>query len=242
MSLLRFKALTIDVVGTLIDFERGMLDYLHAAAPEANVRDGEFLAAYREARASPLALYYPDDLGRVWTDLARQFGLPLEAAAGFRASVTHWPAYADTVLALKRLKKYFQLVAATNTQRWALGCFELTLDMPFDLTVSCDDTHHEKPDPRYFVELRNMLARRGIGQAETLHVGRSQFHDIRIAQALGWRTCWIERGGSRPVDKPARPDWHFTTLRELADAVDAEALQERESMVLPLFPENFAFS
>jgi putative hydrolase of the HAD superfamily len=242
MSLLRFKALTLDVVGTLIDFERGMLDYMHQVAPTASVSDGDFLAAYREARASPVALYYPDDLGRVWTDLAKRFGLPLEAAAGFRASVTHWPAYSDTVLALKRLKKHFQLVAATNTQRWALRCFELTLELPFDCTISCDDTHHEKPDPRYFLSLRNLLARRGIRQVDTLHVGRSQFHDIRIAQALGWRTCWIERGASRPVDKPARPDWHFTTLRELADAVDAEALQERESTGTPLFPEIFAMS
>lgn len=239
MSLLRFKALTLDVVGTLIDYERGMLQYLRQVAPDANVCEAEFVAAYREARASPLALYYPDDLGRVWIDLARRFGLPPEAAAGFRASATHWPAYSDAVLALKRLKKNFRLVAATNAQRWALSCFELTLGMPFDWTVTCDDTHHEKPDPRYFLALRSLLAERGIRQVDTLHVGRSQFHDIRIAKALGWRTCWIERGGSRPVDKPVRPDWHFRTLRELADAVDEE-MAERETMAVPLFPEAFA--
>lgn len=242
MSLLRFKALTLDVVGTLIDFERGMLDYLHAVAPAANVRDADFLAAYREARASPLAQYYPDDLGRAWTDLAKRFGLPPDAAAGFRASVTHWPAYSDTVLALKRLKKHFQLVAATNTQRWALGCFELTLEMPFDWTVSCDDTHHEKPDPRYFLSLRDLLAGRGIRQVDTLHVGRSQFHDIRIAQALGWRTCWIERGPGRRVERQATPDWHFATLRELADAVDAEALRGRDGTGVQRFAETFALN
>jgi putative hydrolase of the HAD superfamily len=226
MSLLRFKALTIDVVGTLIDHERGMLDYLHAAAPEAHVQGGAFLAACREARASPLALYFPDDLERVWTELAPRFGLPREAAAGFRASIARWPAHADAVHALRRLKKHFRLVAATDTQRWALACFEHTLGMPFDCAVSCDDTGYEKPDPRYFVALRNTLARQGIGQAETLHVGHSAFHDIRIAQALGWRTCWIERGAGRFADKPLRPDWRFPTLRELAHAVDAEAEKE----------------
>jgi putative hydrolase of the HAD superfamily len=242
MSLLRFKAVTIDVVGTLIDFERGMLDYLHRVAPTAKVSDGAFLAAYRESRASPLAQYYPDDLERVWTDLARQFGLPVEAAAGFRASVAHWPAYADSLLALERLGKHFQVIAATNSQRWALDCFERTLGMPFDWTVTCDDTHHEKPDPRYFMSLQGMMARRGIRQVDTLHVGRSQFHDIRIARALGWRTCWIDRGISRAVDQPARPDWHFTTLRELADAVDAEVRQERESAESSLLAEDFAMS
>jgi putative hydrolase of the HAD superfamily len=237
MNLLSFKVLTFDVVGTLIDFEHGMLDYLHAVAPEASVRDGEFMAAYRETRASPLALFYPDDLERVWTELAQPFGLPRQAAAGFRASVARWPAYPDAVAALKRLKKHFRLVAATNAQRWAMDSFEPVLERPFDLTVTCDDTGFEKPDPRYFVWLRNRLAREGIRQAEILHVGRSQFHDIRIAKALGWHTCWMDRGPSRAVDKPAQPDWHFTTLRELADAVDAETWEHLESRDLPLFPD-----
>ena len=60
-------------------------------------------------------------------------------------------------------------------------------------------------------------------------------HDIRIAHALGWRTCWIERpraperGSCCTTERPTRPDWHFRALRQLADAVDAEAAQ-RERM------------
>ena len=243
MSLLRFKALSFDVVGTLIDCRRGMLDYLHEVDPGAKVDDRAFLSAYREERTSPLALLFPDDLERVWPELARRFGLPPQAAAGFRASVAYWPAFADTLGALKRLRRHYRLVAATNAQRWALGCFEHTLDRPFDWTVTCDDARHEKPDPRYFMYLKDMLAREGIRQSEILHVGQSQFHDIAVAQALGWRTCWIERyagqqlhGTCWVVNKPVRPDWRFTTLRELADAVDAEAAGQHEC-AMPLFPE-----
>jgi putative hydrolase of the HAD superfamily len=36
-----FKVLSFDVVGTLIDFERGMLDYLHAVAPAAAAGDSD---------------------------------------------------------------------------------------------------------------------------------------------------------------------------------------------------------
>lgn len=247
MSLLQFKALTFDVAGTLIDCRRGTLDYLHEVAPGANVSDREFLSAYREARASPLALCFPDDLERVWLELARRFGLPPQAAAGFRASVAYWPAFPDTRSALKRLGRHFKLVAATNAQRWALGCFEHTLDVPFDWTVTCDDTHHEKPDPRYFMWLKTMLAREGIRQSEILHVGQSQFHDIAVAQALGWHTCWIERYAGQQlhsacwvVDRPVRPDWHFESLRDLADAAEAEATQASRSMALPLFADMFA--
>jgi len=230
MSLLRFKALTFDVMGTLIDYERGMLEYLRAAAPAAAVGDAEFLLAYREARASPLALFSPDDLERVWCELAHRFGLPLEAAAGFRASAALWPAFPDSVVALARLKKHYRLVAATNAQRWAMNFFEQTLAHPFDDSVTCDDTHFEKPDPRYFVWLKGLLAQEGVRQCETLHVGQSQFHDMRIAQALGWSTCWIERraGTAQRDARAARPDWHFATLHELADAVDTEAAQMPE--------------
>ena len=249
MSLLRFKALTFEVVGTLVDFERGMLDYLHIAAPAAGVEDSEFLAACREMRASPLALFFPEDLERVWHELARRFGLPAQAAEGFRTSVMQWPAFADSVAALKRLKKHYRLVAATNAQRWALGHFEYALERPFDWTLSCDDTKREKPDPRYFVSLQQMLARHGIRPCETLHVGQSQFHDIRIAQALGWRTCWIERRGGASARgaipagcRPAKPDWHFDTLRQLADAVEAEVAQERQAVDSRLFAGSFEMS
>ncbi|MBI5275772.1 MAG: HAD-IA family hydrolase [Burkholderiales bacterium] len=232
MSLLQFKALTFDVVGTLIDFERGMLDYLHRAAPGAPVSDEEFLVAYRTERASPDAIFYPDDLERVWRALAPKLGLPDSgaAAAGFRQSVAQWPAFADSVQALKRLKKRFKLVATTNTQRWAVGNFERTLEMPFDWTVTSDDTGCEKPDPRYFRWFKDMLAQHGISQAENLHVAQSQYHDIGIAKSLGWKTCWIERragqkgfGGTLAVKEIATPDWHFTSLSQLADAVEAQA-------------------
>jgi putative hydrolase of the HAD superfamily len=235
MSLLRFKALSIEVVGTLIDAERGMLEFLRQAAPRTRMRDDDFLRACRHARSSPLAHYFPDDLERVWTELAREFGLPPQAAGDFRSSVARWPAFADAVAALKRLQRHYRLVAATNSQRWAVEHFERTLGLRFDAIVASDASGREKPDPRYFVGMKDTVAAQGIAQAQTLHVGHSQFHDIRIAQALGWRTCWIERRCAAELSaccmpgKPARPDWHFATLRELADAVDAEAAQRQRT-------------
>jgi putative hydrolase of the HAD superfamily len=180
----------------------------------------------------------------VWRELAPRFGLPPGAAAGFRESVAHWPAFADAAVALLRLKRRFRLVAATDAQRWGHACFERSLRMPFDCSVTCDDSGHEKPDPRYFMTLRNTLAGRGIAQADTLHVGHGRFDDIRIAQALGWRTCLIERpqrdghGAAWPM-RAARPDWRFNTLRALADAVDAEAAVEAGE-TLPLFDAALA--
>jgi putative hydrolase of the HAD superfamily len=230
MSLKRFKVLSFDVVGTLIDFERGMLNYLRRSVPTATVMDEGFLEAYRHSRGSDAAGWYPDDLVRVWSDVAKAVGLPDTSALaqGFRDSVVEWPAFADSVDALRRLHSRFMLVAMTNTQRWALTHFDRTLGHPFDDTVSSDDALCEKPDPQFFAFTRGRLSTRGFTLADTLHVAQSQYHDIGVARRLGYIVCWIERrqaqpgfGATKAVAQLTKPDYHFRTLAELADAVDA---------------------
>jgi putative hydrolase of the HAD superfamily len=230
MSLQQFKVLTFDVVGTLIDFERGMLEYLRDAAPAARVTDDEFLAAYRKARKSDDSIAYPDDLERCWHVIAPPLGLPDSAAVarGLRDSVVHWPAFADSVEALQRLRKRFKLVTMTNAQTWALRHFSKTLGEPFDLELSCDDALCEKPDPRYFAYARGRYEGAwGFKQTDNLHVAQSQYHDIGVSMRLGIATCWIERrhaqkgSGGTLESEHVKPDHHFHTLAELADAVDA---------------------
>ena len=117
MSLQDFKVLTFDVVGTLIDFEGGMLAYLRSAAPEARVTDEDFLGAYRFARADGNAGWYPDDLERCWHAIAPKLGLPdTDAhAQGFRDSVARWPAFPDSVEALKPVS-YTHLTLPTTSR------------------------------------------------------------------------------------------------------------------------------
>jgi len=231
VSLQHFKVLTFDVVGTLIDFERGMLDFLHSVAPATAVSDEDFLAAYRMARKSADVTWYPDDLVRCWNALAPSLGLPESPAIarGFRDSVRDWPAFPDSVEALERLSRRFRLVTMTNAQAWALAHFSKTLNRPFDLELSCDDALCEKPDPRYFAYARGRIQGLwGWRQPDNLHVAQSQYHDIGVARRLGIATCWIERrhgmassGGTIESERTV-PDYHFRSLAELADAVDRQ--------------------
>jgi putative hydrolase of the HAD superfamily len=230
MRLQDFKVLTFDVVGTLIDFERGMLDYLHAVAPTGSVSDDQFLAVYRNARKMPEVVAYPDDLERVWHVVAPGLGLPDSAtlARGFRDSVREWPAFPDSVEALQRLRRRFKLVTMTNAQSWALAHFSRTLGRPFDLELSCDDALCEKPDARYFAYARGRYEGAwGYRQSDNLHVAQSQYHDIGISKKLSIATCWIERrhgmkdSGGTIESEHTVPDYHFRTLAELADAVEA---------------------
>jgi putative hydrolase of the HAD superfamily len=224
-----FKVLTFDLYGTLIDFERGMIEYLRRSVPGAALTDEAFLEAYRDARSVETG-HYPDDLVPVWHKMARKIGLPdTEALAeGFRDSIAVWPVFADSEAALWRLRRRFKLVGMTNTRRWAVGHHARALGQPFDDLITSDDALCEKPDPQFFAFTRGRLSTLGYTREDTLHVAQSQYHDIGAARRLGYTVCWIERrharpgfGGSRSVPQLTKPDYHFHTLAELADAVDA---------------------
>jgi putative hydrolase of the HAD superfamily len=105
-----------------------------------------------------------------------------------------------------------------------------TLGDPFHDSVTVDDARCEKPNPQFFAFARGRLSSSGIVLEDILHVAQSQYHDIGVARQLGYSVCWIERrkglkgfGGTQTPPQVTKPDYHFATLGELADAVDAEA-------------------
>ncbi len=231
------KVLTFDVVGTIIDFEAGLLAYLRGAcgAAAAGVSDGAILDAYRIARGSKEAWRFPDDLERVYGVIAPQLGLPADAtiAKGFAQSARDWPPFADSIDALRRLGARYKLVAMTNTSRWGLDLMSARLGHPFHDTVSVDDALCEKPDPRYFAFTRGRLSRDGFVQDDILHVAQSQYHDIGVAKALGYTVCWVERrkgmgaGGTIEAAQFTEPHYHVATLAELADIAESGQLLMR---------------
>jgi putative hydrolase of the HAD superfamily len=230
MSLDNFKVLTFDVVGTLIDFEKGILDSVRRLGGKAAqaLSDDEIFEPYKRGRdkfpgRSSQAMF------DVYKSLAGELGLPADdaTAEAFQLDVLGWPAFPDSVVALKRLRKHYRLVAMTNADRVALSCYAHTLGDPFDDTVTCDDTGVAKPNPQFFAYNRGRQAAQGYKFHEILHVAQSQYHDIGVARSLGYAVCWIERrqgqagyGGTPAPAEFTRPDFHFSTLKALADAAD----------------------
>lgn len=236
MPLTDRKVLTFDVVGTLIDFETGILHYVQGRARAAGVSLTEraILEAYAVAEdhqhhITP-RLPFPSMMAPMYREMAEVLGLPESHADAeeFRLSIPDWPAFPDSISALKRLRKHFRLVAMTNSDDWALSHFARTLDQPFDDLVTAEMVGWNKPDPQVFAFTRGRLSRDGFGFGDILHVAQSQYHDIAVARRLGLHTCWIERrkgkagtGATPTVQKVAIPDYHFSSLQELADAVEA---------------------
>ena len=156
------KVLTFDVVGTLIDFENGMKNaLLQILGKEGATLDFEaFLTEYRALRNRPDKLLFPEDLAPIYLILAEKFSLPTGQGEekAFVQSATSWPAFNDSVEALKRLQKHFHLVAMTNARRWAFDGMDKTLAYPFFKGFTVDESGFEKPDPQYFNYVLEQLA------------------------------------------------------------------------------------
>lgn len=230
-SLDSFKVLTFDVVGTLIDFEKGVLDSIRAVGGEraARASEDEIFEAYKRGRdrhygRSSFAMK------DVYLSLAKELGFRDDEATAdaFQLAVLRWPAFDDSVAALRRLRRRYRLVAMTNADRTAFTAYAHTLGNPFDDGVTCDETGTAKPDPRFFAFNLGRQSAFGYRQTDILHVAQSQYHDIGVARELGYNVCWIERrqgmsgwGGTPAPAAVTQPDYHYSSLAQLADAVDA---------------------
>lgn len=238
MKLTDYKVLTFDVVGTLIDFETGILTATRRiGGPKASdIADNDIFDAFKraddiyrgDARAPNRFMYTMADIYRTF---AAELGLEADAVSGerFEASVVHWPAFPDSVDALQRLRKTYRLVSMTNVDRTSFSAYQTTLGFPFHDTLTSEETGVHKPDPLYFAYNLGRQSAFGYKQSEILHVAQSQWHDIGVATGLGYSTCWIERRhgmegfGATPVpEKVTKPIFHFKSMEDLADAVDAE--------------------
>lgn len=224
-----FRYMSFDVVGTLIDFEGGLVGSLTEICRDHGIdlNADQALDLYRSARYMPGVGHFPDDLARVYKVIAPELGLPATDALAqrLRNSVPGWKAFADSAAAMARLKTKYRLIAMTNAQRWAFDHFNAALGSPFHASFTVDDTGIEKPDPAFFEQVFAFVATEGASKDDILHVAQSQYHDIGVSRDLGMTNCWIQRrhaqkgyGGTIEPKEFTRPDYHFTSMEELATA------------------------
>lgn len=231
-----FKVLCFDVYGTLIDWETGIttaLEPLFAADGRALPPRAELLDAIHELEAAQQhltpAMRYRDILAAIHPRIAERFQLSVPSAASsvaFGASIGAWPAFPDSMAALRRLSRRYKLVVLSNTDREAFGATNAgpLQGVPFDLIITAEDVGSFKPASRNFEymvdEVQRML---GVGREGILQTAQSQFHDHHPAQKAGIKSCWIVRPGAIMGNREKEVyDWKFETLGEMADAVVAE--------------------
>jgi 2-haloalkanoic acid dehalogenase type II len=232
-----YRALTFDCYGTLIDWESGLfqaLQPLRRAAALTQPRDAllaDFARHEVAQEAATPGMPYRDLLAEVHRRLAHEWRVTLaeDAHVAFGRSVPEWPAFDDTVAALRYLKAHYKLVILSNVDRESFAGSNRRLGVEFDAICTAEDIGSYKPDLRNFRYLLETLAALGVGSHEILHTAQSLHHDHVPAKALGLATAWIDRRHDRegwgatvaPEHTPAY-DFRFESLGALADAHRAQ--------------------
>ena len=237
MKLGDFDTLTFDVVGTLIDFETGILDWFRPALRKHGVSkaDEEILTAFAtvedEFQRKTPEKTFTEMLPLIYRGMVSGWGMEPrdEEAGGFGDSIRSWPPFPDTVEALEELGTRYRLVAVTNADSWALEHMSANLGDPFQERVTCDEVGVNKPSPRVFEYVLDKLAPAGVEKKDILHTAQSQYHDIAPATALGFATMWIERrhgkGGFGATPRPeqiATPTFHAASMADFVRRIREE--------------------
>ena len=235
MRLSSFSVLTFDCYGTLIDWESGLLTALEPLLARLSPRPSTETVLARFAvhegtqQAATPKLKYSELLALVHDKLAREWAVTITDNENWRfgASVPDWPAFPDSVEALRYLKQHYALVILSNVDRASFRRSNQRLDVEFDAIFTAEDIGSYKPDRRNFEYLIARLTARGFGKADILHTAQSLFHDHVPANGFGLASCWIDRQAGRPGATAAPPvdvryDFRFPTLEAMAEAHRAE--------------------
>ncbi|KAL8669343.1 MAG: hypothetical protein Q9168_006059 [Polycauliona sp. 1 TL-2023] len=230
------KVLSFDVYGTLIDWETGIVTALSQGYPDLDMSKEHILHTFHNLEKDYQSRYpdlpYSQLLARLHPSLVSELKLsaPNESASQqFGDSVGSWPAFPDTLAALKRLQKHFKLVVLSNTDHDSFAATNKSQlpGIDFDAVLTAQDIGSYKPDRRNFEYLiAHVKQEWGIGTDEILQTAQSQFHDHSPAREAGIRSAWIVRPGAVMGQHGNKGeeiwDWKFDSLGEMADAVEKE--------------------
>ena len=222
----RFEALTFDCYGTLIDWERGILDALGGAfggvGGHGAASDEELLEAYARVESTLQAgsyRPYREILMDVCRTLAGERGVDVEDGGmrRFAASVAEWPPFSDAPAALQALSRRYRLAVVSNVDDDLFAGSQALLGVPFDEVVTAEQVRGYKPAPGHFHEV---LRRLDLPRDRVLHVAQSLYHDIAPATELGFTTVWVNRragraGGGATAPAEAVPDLEVPDLDAL---------------------------
>jgi 2-haloacid dehalogenase len=217
----RFKALTFDCYGTLIDWESGLLGALRPVleAHGHKLSDREILDIYGELEPALQNPYrrYRQVLAEIMRGFAERLGFQLTngEAESLPDSLKNWQPFPDTCGALEKLKTRFKLAIISNTDDDFFSATSKHLGVKFDEVVTAEQAKAYKPSAMPF---RMALERLGMTREEVLHVGQSVYHDVLPARLLGMATVLVHRrghGATRQTE--GEPDLKVPDLETLAE-------------------------
>jgi 2-haloacid dehalogenase len=216
----RPHVLSFDCYGTLIDWERGILDALGPLLQRHGVQrdEGEILELFARLESAAEAgtyLPYRDVLRRVVAGFGDHLGFEpgaddLDALA---RSLPDWPPFPDTGDALRSLSEGFKLAIISNVDDDLFAGTARHLPVRFDWVITAQQVESYKPALRNF---EAALERIAVPRRRLLHVAQSLYHDIEPARRRGIRTVWVNRRSGK-AGTGATPPGRSLPDREVPD-------------------------
>jgi 2-haloalkanoic acid dehalogenase type II len=223
MTVAGYDIITFDCYGTLIDWERGIVNafLLEAAADGVELNAESIIAAYMSKEPAVEAEQYRpyrEVLRETAHRVAAELGWKIEPErAGFlAASVPSWQPFSDTNAALERLSQKFQLGILSNIDDDLLEATLKLLTVQFVFTITAEQLRSYKPGPAHF---REAVAR--TPGKRLLHAAQSYFHDVVPTRRLDIPVAWINRKGERIDEGGTEPTYQLEDLTGLADLLGA---------------------
>jgi len=193
---------TFDCYGTLIDWEGGITAALLPYFDRPMDRDA-LAKEYIETEAAVEAgayLRYRDILDRAGAALLRMHGI--DRPSPLPASLPRWEAFPEVPSALRSLQADGRKIAIlSNVDRDLIASSIPKLGIAPDLVVTAEDVGSYKPAAGHWKRFAELT---GGSPVDTVHIGASQYHDVRPAAALGFPTVFIDRHAEPLTTTPTR--------------------------------------
>jgi 2-haloacid dehalogenase len=229
MDFSRFKVVTFDCYGTLIDWEGGILGAVEPLLSSHGIHlpEGDILERYAryesEAEEGDFRPYR-EVLRSVMDSFGGALGIQLtpEERDRLATSLPDWPPFPDTVPSLQALRRRFRLAVVSNVDDDLFAGTARHLEVDFAYLVTAQQVGSYKPSPNNFHEA---VSRIGEPVEAILHVAQSLHHDVAPARELGLTTVWVNRrmgkgGGGATPPSDATPDLTVPDLATLVSLVE----------------------
>lgn len=220
-----YDILSFDCYGTLVDWENAITSTLQSIllSHDAHWNDAVLLEHFAlfEPAEQEQGGSYREVLRRVLQKFGNRLGfVPTESQlVQFEECIARATPFSDTVDALKTLSECFQLAIVSNTDDDLFALTAPNLVVSFDYVITAEQVGEYKPNLAMFEQALKEFA---CSKSRILHVAQSLFHDVAPASELGIATAWIDRTRGKPgatAPSETEPQWTFSTLTELANAV-----------------------
>lgn len=201
MNLTQFKALILDLYGTVLDREAGIFEGLRPLIDRSNrdVTQAEALDVYQrheraQMRDTP-TLEHHNLLPVVYKRVADEWHVPAPWAEciAFGLSTRNWPIFGDAPGALQYLKKFYKLIVLSDIDTESFARIKAELPVEFDAVFTAGNVETSTPFSSNLGSAIEMLAACHIEQTEALRIIGRPLGPRGAAIDLGLATCSILR-------------------------------------------------